>query len=263
MRKHDASYKPHPVFHGTNSVFMGVELELQPRNSRRRNTSTVDLDRSNWYCKYDVSLRTGGEEYVSHPRTLESWRNLLQSGWPFDSRTFSVLSRGYGMHVHASTRYLSPEYQGRRYAVAVGIRCLVRKIHRSFPELYLRICGRQPNGWCSLTGDVGCHYSGVGLRSHTLEFRIFLSTTTPRKFMERLEFVDACMRYAKHTRPANPARPRFNAHNFLRWILANEAMYPKLANALREMGFEVPAQAAATPVAAIELPVAEAQVAAA
>ena len=243
MLKHEYSYKPSAVFHGRggrhrSSPFLGVELELQPREvSPSRGLAVLELDSKNWYCKVDGSLQLGGEEYVSHPRTLLSWRRMVRN-WPFSSEIFSVPNSEYGMHVHADHGFLG----FNEIRAALFMRKLLCRLCDDHRHVYRLICGREPNSWCIIGDDdlnIAHHYSGIGLRPKTLEFRVFRSTTHPDRFMARVEFVDAVMRYTKSlysvTNEPNPT-----PSDLLGWIAIRRNFYPVLCGLLGEAGVDIP-----------------------
>lgn len=77
-------YKPDPIFYGSGSLYMGVELEIDKGGEDNANAEIL-LDIANCveekiYCKHDGSLHDGFE-IVSHPMTLEyhetmNWKTI-------------------------------------------------------------------------------------------------------------------------------------------------------------------------------------------
>ena len=67
---HDYYYKPEPIFYGTGSRYLGVELEIDEGGESHENAGQI-LRLANSgdelvYCKHDGSLNEGFE-IVTHP----------------------------------------------------------------------------------------------------------------------------------------------------------------------------------------------------
>lgn len=106
----DYSYKPDPIFHGTEGPHFGIELEIGTEGSDAN--AIYDWARANdcrdlFYCKEDGSVETGFE-IVSHPMSVsffdsidwDSFMSMLADEygeyWGKDENS------EHGLHVHVS-----------------------------------------------------------------------------------------------------------------------------------------------------------------
>ena len=71
---HQYNYKPEPIFYGSGSLFMGIELEIDGGGENHDNAQNIldiaNCDGTRIYCKHDGSLHHGFE-IVSNPMTLD------------------------------------------------------------------------------------------------------------------------------------------------------------------------------------------------
>jgi len=78
---HNYHYKPEPIFYGSGSLFMGVELEIDEGGESDYNAEKLcdiaNAEGDHIYCKHDGSL-DDGFEIVSHPMTLDYHTELIQ-----------------------------------------------------------------------------------------------------------------------------------------------------------------------------------------
>ncbi len=75
------NFKPKPIFYGEDSMFMGVELEIDKDGECIENAETLlniaNRDNEHIYCKHDGSIEDGFE-IVSHPMTLDYHINKMK-----------------------------------------------------------------------------------------------------------------------------------------------------------------------------------------
>ena len=105
----DYSYKPDPIFYGSDTLYMGVEIELdeggESDNQARKLLEIANAESERIYCKHDGSLNDGFE-VVSHPMTLEyhmksmPWQAVLEKARQLDYRSHQA--KTCGLHVHVN-----------------------------------------------------------------------------------------------------------------------------------------------------------------
>ena len=105
----DYSYKPDPIFYGSDTLFMGVEIELdeggESDNQARKLLEIANAESERIYCKHDGSLNDGFE-VVSHPMTLDyhmktmPWQAVLEKARQLDYRSHQA--KTCGLHIHVN-----------------------------------------------------------------------------------------------------------------------------------------------------------------
>ena len=122
---HEYSYKPDPIFHGSDTrLFLGVELEVDRGDDRLALAERVlhDIGEDKIYCKKDGSLGPEGVEIVTHPCTLDyhmtqlDWRQICATAREYDYTSHNAGT--CGLHVHASREALGDRYGARELTVA-------------------------------------------------------------------------------------------------------------------------------------------------
>ena len=204
------SYKPEPIFYGTSSRYLGVELEIDCGGEDHENA--IQLQRigneghEHIYIKHDGSLDEG-MEIVTHPMTL----GYHQAGMPWKEVLRQAVSMGYrshqawtcGLHVHVNRSSLGATQQQKEDTIA-RILFLVE----TFWNELLRFSRRtqyQLDRWAARYGrkddpkDVlrsakshADRYTCVNLTpDNTIEFRIFRGTLKYNTLIATLQLVEA------------------------------------------------------------------------
>ncbi len=211
------SYKPEPIFYGSGSLFMGVELEIDKGGDDDSNAQTL-LDIANQnneriYCKHDGSIEEGFE-IVSHPMSLDYHINHMN----WEEVFCKAVSMGYrshntstcGLHLHCSRSAFG---EGEETQEAVISR-IVYFVEKHWNEL-ARFSRRTPenlNRWAAKYATISDsaqetykkakdkrmgRYVAVNLEnSNTIEFRLFRGTLRYKTFISTLQLVDEICYYA-------------------------------------------------------------------
>lgn len=208
---HDYSYKPKPIFHGSNERYLGVELEIDEGGIDEDSADDLlfiaNKYSENLYIKRDGSI-THGFELVSHPMTLSyhtdnmPWQEIFKKAIQLGYRSHQPGT--CGLHVHISRDMLGDSYDERE--------CTIAKIlyfYEKFWNEILKFSRRnesQINRWArryggglinpseslrrAKTSDLG-RYVAVNLQNeHTIEMRVFRGTLKYSTFLATLQFVD-------------------------------------------------------------------------
>lgn len=213
---HDYGYKPMPIFYGTGPLYLGMELELEIRNTTSRKIEECaelandalghgDLG----YLKYDGSLRYGFE-IVTHPMSYpyfverfpwEMLRKLREEGGYTNSHC--------GIHVHVSRAGFKGEsHQYKWLAWWHRSKDEVTAFARRDPEDYASFNQRERQNvkqyakgrrygsrWSAE------RYSAVNVTPpNTYEVRVFRSTLDKIKAQACLGLVDSSVKYADKLR---------------------------------------------------------------
>ena len=103
------SYKPDPIFYGSDSLFLGVELEIDKGGENTDNAEILmNIGNSNAkhiYAKHDGSIHNGFE-IVSHPMTLDyhknemPWKSVFEKA--LDLHYCSHNTTTCGLHIHCN-----------------------------------------------------------------------------------------------------------------------------------------------------------------
>lgn len=204
-------YKPKPIFHGEDSRYFGVELEID--GGGEDNDNARDLirlaNRSGGliYCKHDGSLNDGFE-IVTHPMSLEFHERAM----PWAEIMGEAISMGYtshqagtcGLHVHVNRNAFGS-------TEALQDACIARILYffeKNWEELlkFSRRTQYQLDQWAARYGykehpkDILDHakkgggsgrYSCVNLQNcNTIEFRMFRGTLKYNTLIATLQLVN-------------------------------------------------------------------------
>lgn len=204
------NYKPEPIFYGSGSLFMGVELEIdrggEDDDNARRLLEIANYPDDRLYCKHDGSLNEGFE-CVSFPMTLEyhikemPWEKLMQE----------ALNMGYvshncstcGLHVHVNRSAFGKSVDEQEEVIARIVHFV--ELHWNELMKFSRRTEDTINRWASRYGistyvqdtyknakdkHLG-RYTAVNLENHkTLEFRLFRGTLRHGTFLATLQLVN-------------------------------------------------------------------------
>ena len=205
------SYKPSPIFYGTDDQYMGVELEVDRGGEDTDNARDL-LDLANVrakriYCKHDGSLNDGFE-LVSHPMTLEyhkyqmNWKDVFETA--LDLGYYSHNTRTCGLHVHCDRNFFGDDdiiqeaVIGRIvYFVEKHWSELVRFSRRTSDTLerwaarYATISPTTQETFKKAKDKRMGRYVAVNLENYeTIEFRLFRGTLRYETFIATLQLVN-------------------------------------------------------------------------
>ncbi len=220
----DYSYKPSPEFYNSdntisyteneNTLYLGVELEVDEGNDRTNNAREVQNTLSHIYCKSDSSLNEGFE-IVSHPCTLdyhlnqnygEVFKNLVDNDFrSHDTNTC-------GLHVHVNRNNLGSTRDIQELTIA-KIMLVVDLLWDDMGKL-----ARRSNcHWCkrnfmeidnndteieiiekSKKYDNNRYFAINILNTNTIEFRLFKGTLNINTFKATLQLVSNIVEYSKN-----------------------------------------------------------------
>lgn len=248
---HDYSYKPRPIFHGDGPLFLGIEHELEAKESRGSDVTDIleivqryDASEDVFYAKHDGSL-SNGVEIVSHPMSVA----YIEASYPFEmvrelARVASHRdSRGdstAGVHVHLSKDAFST-YHLYRFL----------HFHYTLVSLIERVAGRSESHWAAFEREGHTdqdklrrmvrqarksdsnmnRYQAVNMQNDaTVELRYFRSTVNADRMHGYVQWVAAVFEYtrAPETRvQCKSDRTReISEKNFMAWINARADEYP-------------------------------------
>lgn len=211
---HSYSYKPEPIFYGEDSMFLGVELEIDKGGESDRNAEKIynaaNYHKEHIYIKHDGSI-DDGMEIVTHPMTLYYHKNNM----PWKEITEKAVELGYkshqtstcGLHVHVNRSYFSDIRSEQDECISR----VLFIIERFWEEMLLfsRRTRRQLERWAARYGikdspkkvmetAASTRYSCVNLCNYyTIEFRIFKGTLRYNTLIATLEMVAVICRRAK------------------------------------------------------------------
>ena len=206
----DYSYKPTPIFFGCDTLYLGVELELdeggESDNQARKLLEIANADSERIYCKHDGSLNDGFE-VVSHPMTLEyhmktmPWQAVLEKARQLDYRSHQA--KTCGLHVHVNRTAFGDNIAEQEEVIAR----ILYFVEKNWDELRVasRRTAKQFENWCNRIGyhpqpkDLldtakknykSFRYVAVNLcNANTVEFRLFRGTLRYNTFIATLQLV--------------------------------------------------------------------------
>ncbi len=206
---HDYYYKPEPIFLGTGSRYLGVELEIDGAGESNVNAAKIaeiaNHGEKRIYIKHDGSL-DDGFEIVTHPMTLDyhrnkmSWARVLE-----EAKELEYLSHKAGtcgLHVHVN-RTAFGETEAAQEEVIARILYFFEK-HWEELLKFSRRTRKQLQQWADRYGlkeqpqDILKHakgnrqrYTAVNLTNReTVEFRMFRGTLKLNTLIATLQLVD-------------------------------------------------------------------------
>ena len=206
---HDYGYKPEPVFFGHDSMYFGVELEVDEGGEDEENAEmllhTANRQEERMYIKHDGSI-TEGFELVSHPMTLDyhtnkmNWKEVLAQAVGLGYLSHQTSTCGLHFHVNRTAFGVTEDEQEQVVARIVYF------VEKHWNEL-LKFSRRSEAGinrWASRYGisentqdtykkakykRMG-RYVAVNLENaHTVEFRMFRGTLCYATFIASLQLV--------------------------------------------------------------------------
>jgi hypothetical protein len=204
------NYKPEPVFYGSGSLFMGVELEIDKGGENHDNAELIlnvaNKGETRLYAKHDGSIDYGFE-LVSNPMTLDyhlnkmNWREVCERALDLGYRSHQTNT--CGLHIHVNRSAFGENYQMQDEAIGR----VVYFVENHWNELlkFSRRTEANINRWASRYGisttakdtykkaKDRCmgRYVAVNLENHnTIEFRIFRGTLNYATFVATLQLID-------------------------------------------------------------------------
>lgn len=196
---HPYNFKPKPKFQGEGKKFIGIELEYHHcGESDSRADRIISSLAEVIYAKHDGSLNDG-MEFVTHPCTPKV--HLLGIDWGgFMTRLKDCggqASEGSGIHMHVNRNFFKNEL------------CIARMIRfiENHHDTILYMSNRDSNdrNWCEkyrytvkelrsifhVAQESNAKYRALNLcPRHTIEFRMFRSTTDVPTLYAYIQFID-------------------------------------------------------------------------
>lgn len=249
---HMYSYKPNPVFHGSdNNLFMGFELEMELNsvNTSQYNSAVAlvqPLEESDTcYLKSDSSINGMGFELVTHPHTLTAYNNatplwdyieLLRT--EYGARSWDTNSCGLHVHVSRSAfrsgahthRFLTLIYKNPKEMMKLAGRKNSR--YAQFSDVYA------PDEWgiprFTLRNKIHAgrmteRYSAVNTgNDYTLELRFFRGNMKREGIMSALELCHASVEYTRNLTVSDVKLGALTWEWFADWVGVNNGIYPNL-----------------------------------
>jgi hypothetical protein len=252
----DYSYKPEPIFHGDDRKHrhFGVEVEMESEEGRGQDALDYFRDTfrlTEFYYKGDGSLYSEDAiEMVSHPRTLDSWHEILprlRDGMDHARRVGmrSWNTETCGIHIHIDSRAFG-ESSAHLYRFAQFIYrnevAMTRLAGRGDVEYshcfdtyarrhYLANQVKQRRRGMS----AGDRYMWINLQNRsTVEVRMFRGSLVPERLLADIEFLHALLEYTRTmtTRQAFAGALKFDV--FAHHALLQRDKYPHLAAMLAD-----------------------------
>jgi len=248
---HNYSYKPNPVFHGTNdsNLYMGFELEMELNNTGNYREAVALVkpleDNNTCYLKADGSINGQGFELVTHPHTLGAYENasdlwdyIEQLRTDFNARSWDTDSCGLHVHVSRSAfksgahthRFLAMVYRNPREMMKLAGRKNSR--FARFDDVY------KPDEWgipqFNLRDKVHAgrmteRYSAVNTNNdYTLELRFFRGNMKREGVMTALELCHALVEYTRDLSISDVKLGMLKWEWFADWVATNNGIYPNL-----------------------------------
>ena len=207
---HDYSYKPDPIFYGSDNRFFGVELEIDYGGHYSENAEKLlavgNSCHEHIYIKSDGSLDEG-MEIVTHPMTL----NYHKTEMPWEEICAKAIEMGYkshktstcGLHIHVNRDAFGATHEAQESAISR----VLYFVEHHWNELlrFSRRTEEQMSHWAARYGyknnpkDILDHakssgssrYTCVNITNYsTIEFRMFRGTLKYNTLIATLELVD-------------------------------------------------------------------------
>ena len=224
---HEWDYRPYNLkFNGVTNPFkdivFGIENEMDGSCSGREFcTDTENIE--DIYLKHDGSIGDGGIEVVTHPMTMEYFKNEF----PIDRILDTAKKYGFvshdsgqcGLHVHVDRRSLGKTKIDQDYTIA-KLLVLFEKFFDNELMKFSRRNESQVRQWAKnqtmeydpdedtigtmcekVQGkqDYNDRYYAINLTNRaTVEFRIFRGTLNNETFKATIQFVETIIKFAKY-----------------------------------------------------------------
>ena len=210
---HDYSFFPTPDFKKMpweNTLFMGVELEIEPENNKDTTIIVEKLNEylkkeriaSRFYFKHDGSIK--GFELVSHPFTLQYAHKKLKFNkilkWLIESKCSSEESGRCGIHIHMNKSFFKElEIAKLRIFFSKNKEKLrLFSERKGIGENYCNYETFELRKFLRNRGQDGRYWAfNLNTNKNTVELRLFRGTLSGRRFMAILQFADAIAHFVK------------------------------------------------------------------
>lgn len=221
----------------TGTPYLGMELEMEDAMPHAR--KILDLfhgDCENVWLKPDGSLGINGLELVTHPATLDWYKEHFD--WDALGELSKLGCRAYhtntaGIHVHISSDAFTPVHLFKFLA-----------FHHRNPIVCQTIGQRGSANYCSWSRYLMTRtetikyakredypedrYVAVNLTERaTIELRYFKGNLSPARVRKNLQWVDALYRYTKQVKAAKMAE-ELDFHAMFSWLGDHADRYPDL-----------------------------------
>ncbi|MBR4021993.1 MAG: amidoligase family protein [Ruminococcus sp.] len=203
------SYKPEPIFYGSDSRYFGVELEIdiggRDCDYADELLEIANEDKEHIYIKSDGSLNDG-MEIVTHPMTLDyhkhfCWERIMKRAIALGYRSHQTST--CGLHIHVNRNSLSENYDEQESIISR----ILYFVEHHWNELlkFSRRSEATMSRWASRygyentpraildkakKGNYG-RYAAVNLCNYsTIEFRLFRGTLKYNTLIAALQLVN-------------------------------------------------------------------------
>ncbi len=244
------NYKPEPIFYGSGSPYLGVELEVDLGGEDDCNAEKLldiaNSDVERIYCKHDGSLDEGFE-IVSHPMTLDyhinemNWKEVFTKAVRLGYSSHNTSS--CGLHIHCGRRDLGRTEEDQEAVIGR----LIFFFEKHWNELvnFSRRNYSNLNRWAARYETISCspketykrakdkhmgRYVAVNLTNDsTVEFRIFRGTLKYKTFIAALQLIDRICSFA-----INSVDSELEETSWSDFVMAiDPAKYPELVEYLK------------------------------
>lgn len=205
---HNYSYKPSPEFFGDDSIFFGIELEIDKGN---KTEFADEFDYDCAYLKEDGSLSSNGVEIVSHPLSYQ----YAMEEFDIDGICALALKHEFrshdtdtcGIHVHVSRRPLTDKTIGNIIEfMEYNWQDIVKFTRRNSDSLtrWANRYGKDiiedtPEETYHLANQTASRYRALNLQnSNTIEFRIFRGTLKVDTIKAIIQFCNNLVHYCQN-----------------------------------------------------------------
>jgi len=224
--------------------YLGLELEVEAIFNDKCQSRNVAIQRAytalanEAIIVHDGSLeRDKGFEIVTIPATLNYHREKLWNKCPEILFPYvkGFANRNYGIHVHISRKAFTP-LSLNRFLIFVNHNRnneFIDAVAQRKNKDYARITDKKYNSSPNDSQEMRAKYQAVNiLPEHTIELRIFRSTTKREAIMRYLEFSQSLWDFCKHTGPID----NLSHAAYLTWMTqpSQRKYYPALVNWLIE-----------------------------
>lgn len=244
---HNYSYKPAPIFHGTNrnGLYFGIELETEVGLDVNDASSKARDMSEDFYLKHDGSItRNGAEgfEIVTHPATHDYFHNEFDNLWTFvedirqNNKARSWDTTTCGLHIHISRKGFSSGAHTHRFLAFIyrNARDMIKFAGRSSDYAKFSDCWKfdeyaQPYLSFKDKLDNRGHserYSAVNtINRDTLELRFFRGTMRKSGILGALDLAHASVEYTRYLTVSDVRYGAYNWEWFADWVRDQNSMF--------------------------------------
>ena len=237
-------YKPDPIFYGIAPYYLGVELEIEAKDSERYADGAEYLYNTigdQAYLKFDGSLDTG-IEIVTHPLSLEwhqknfPWKQILEKVQRMKFRSWNTQNCGLHIHVCKPNAYKDEQHRIR----------FMKLVYDNESQMSL-LAGRTSSDYASFHdkgkiipkvkwGDQSTgRYSAINVENgNTDEIRIFRGSLRPERVLSAIELVHASIEYTRNMKIVPKNKP-LSWIRFAAYVSEHDETYPNLFLIMNEV----------------------------